>query len=221
MGDSRRATAREIAYRYLKSGDPLGWFDELYVLAGDDPSIIPWADLEPNPSLVGWLDRRPDPVSGRALKVGSGLGDDADELARRGFETTAFDISEAAVTWCRRRFPHSRVSYVVADLFSPPLEWEAGFEFVLESYTLQVLPRELRARAAGCIASFVAPGGTLLVIARGRGPAESGGRMPWPLVERELTLFETRGLEMVTFEDYLDIEEPPVRRFMATYIRNR
>jgi SAM-dependent methyltransferase len=221
MGDSGRATARGIAYRYLNSADPLGWFDELYLLAGDDPSIIPWADLEPNPSLVDWLDRRPVPMSGRALKVGSGLGDDAEELARRGFETTAFDISEAAVAWCRRRFPQSRVSYIVADLLSPPLEWEAGFEFVLESYTLQVLPPELRARAAGCIASFVAPGGMLLVIARGRDPVEPEGRMPWPLVESELTLFQTRGLEMVTFEDYLDTEEPPVRRFRATYIRGR
>ena len=111
------------------------------------------------------------------------------------------------------------MSYVVTDLFSKPTEWEAKFDFVLESYTLQVLPPNLRADAARCIASFVATGGTLLVIARGREPNEPEGKMPWPLTKDELSLFETQGLKKVTFEDYMDSEDPPVRRFRATYRR--
>jgi SAM-dependent methyltransferase len=219
MREEHRGTARAIAHKYLDSGEPLGWFEELYSRAGDDVSVIPWADLEPNPNLVNWLNQFGPVGTVRALKVGSGLGDDAEELARRGFLTTAFDISEAAIAWSRRRFPRSSVSYVVADLFSAPTEWEALFDFVLESYTLQVLPPHLRAEAVRCIASFVAPGGTLLIITRGREPSEPEGKMPWPLTREEISFFETQGLKEVAFDDYMDAEDPPVRRFRATYRR--
>lgn len=221
MSETHRAIAREIAHEHLASGDPLGWFEDLYSRAGEDTSIIPWVDLEPNPNLIEWLNQHAVAGSGQAIKVGSGLGDDAEELARRGFKTTAFDISASAIAWSRKRFPQSPVSYIVADLFSAPIEWEARFDFVLESYTLQVLPPNLRAAAVRCIASFVTPGGTLLVITRGREPRESEGKMPWPLTKDELSLFEAQGLKEVSFEDYMDSEEPPVRRFRATYRREK
>ena len=217
MSEIRRVTAREIAQKHLAAGDPLGWFEVLYSQAGDSASIIPWADLAPNPNLIDWLDRTGTAGPGLALKVGSGLGDDAEALSRRGFETTAFDISPSAIAWSRRRFPRSSVSYTVADLFSAPSVWQARFDLVLESYTLQVLPPHLRADAMQRIAAFVAPGGTLLVIARGREPGDPGGKMPWPLTKDELSVFETLGLKEMTFDDYMDGEDPPVRRFRATY----
>ncbi|MEJ2247365.1 MAG: class I SAM-dependent methyltransferase [Acidobacteriota bacterium] len=219
MSEENRATARDIAHRHLEAGDPLGWFEDLYSRAGTNPSIIPWADLKPNPNLIEWLNRSSIDCNSRALKVGSGLGDDAEELSRRGFQTTAFDISESAIAWSRRRFPRSKVSYSVANLFSAATEWNGKFGFVLESYTLQVLPPSRRGDAIRCIASFLAPGGTLLVIARGRDPDEPEGRMPWPLTKGELSLFQDHGLTEVSFEDYMDKENPPVRRFRATYRR--
>lgn len=178
MSERRREIARLLARQHIEAGDPLGWFEDLYFRAGDDSSLIPWADLTPNPNLIDWLDRHRSHCSGLALAVGCGLGDDAEELARRGFGTTAFDISEAAINWSRDRFPDSLVSYVVADLFNAPDEWAGKFGFVFESYTLQVLPRNLRAAAVGCLSSFIAPGGTLLVIARSREPGEPRGKMP-------------------------------------------
>lgn len=219
MGENGRATAREIAKRHLDAGDPIGWFEDLYSSAGEDTSIIPWADLIPNPNLVGWLDRYGTTVSGRALKVGSGLGDDAEELACCGYQTTAFDISETAVAWSRKRFPNSAVKYVVADLFDAPDDWKGSFDFVLESYTLQVLPPALRAEAIQCVASFVALDGMLLVIARGRDTKEPEGAMPWPPTKEELKTFQSHGLKEISFEDYMDKEDPPVRRFRVTYQR--
>ena len=220
MNESRRATARELAQRHLAAGDPLGWFEVLYAQAGNDTAMIPWADLTPNPNLISWLNQNKIPVPGRALKIGCGLGDDAEELARRHFETTAFDISESAIAFCRDRYPQSPVSYVVADLFHAPSEWKGGFDFVLESYTLQVLPPGIRLEAMHQIASFVSPGGTLLVIARGREPHESEGKMPWPLTKDEFMLFQTLGLKELSFEDYMDKEDLPVRRFRAAYQRD-
>ena len=221
MKEAHRETARKIALKYLEAGDPLGWFEELYVQGSENSSIIPWADLAPNPNLVDWLNDRRYPLSGRALKIGSGLGDDAEELAQRGFDTIAFDISPSAIERSRVRFPESRVSYLVADLFTPPGEWKAGFDLVLESYTLQVLPPFLRREAIKIISSFVAPGGILLVITRGREEKEPVGNMPWPLTERELSTFNAQSLKELSFEDYRDCEDPPVRRFRVTYHRER
>ena len=221
MNEENRKTARQLVKRYLEAGDPLGWFEDLYSRAGEDTAIIPWADLRPNPNLIYWLDKNDSMNFGKALKVGSGLGDDAEELARRGFDTVAFDISHTAITRSTERFPDSSVSYVIADLFSAPEEWIGMFDLVLESYTLQVLPADLRSKAIEKIAEFVAPGGTLLVIARGREPHESEGLMPWPLTKGEMSLFKTHGLHETSFEDYLERENPPVRRFRATYNRRK
>jgi len=220
MYESNRATAREIANQYLSKGDALGWFEELYAKANGDASVIPWADLIPNPNLVTWLDNHGIKGAGKkALKVGCGLGDDAEELTHRGFDTTAFDISPTAIDWCQRRFPGTPVHYMIADLFKTPQNWRGAFDFVLESYTLQVLPMPLRRKAAAEIASSIRPGGTLLVIARGREHTDAEGKMPWPLTSEDLNEFKSYDLTETAFEDYMDNEEPPVRRFRVVYTR--
>ena len=214
----KRKKARELAQQYLKRGDPTGWFEDLYASANGDTGIIPWADLAPNPHLVSWLDRNPTVTTGgRSLSVGCGFGDDAEALFRRGFEVTAFDISPTVITWCAARFPDTRVNYVVQDLFASPPEWERRFDFVLEINTLQVFPFKYRARVMKQIARFVAPGGTLLVICRGREAQEPEGLMPWPLVKAEFEILKACGLNEVLFEDFLDEEDPPARRFRAAY----
>ena len=219
--ETARERARRMARESIERGDPTGWFEALYAEAGGDEGAVPWADEVPNPHLVGWLERAgPRPPRSRALVVGCGLGDDAEELARRGFAVVAFDVSPTAVGWCRRRFPGSRVEYTVADVLAPPHAWERAFDLVVEIYTLQALPPGPREAAIGRIAATVAPGGTLLVLARGREPEEDPGSMPWPLTRAELAGFADHGLREEAFEDYLDGEDPPVRRFRAEYGRD-
>jgi hypothetical protein len=88
----------------------------------------------------------------------------------------------------------------VADLLDPPAEWAGAFGFVLESYTVQSLPLSLRAEATARVRSFVAPGGTLLVIAAGREPGEVFDGPPWPLDRAELEAFAGGGLALVSLE---------------------
>jgi SAM-dependent methyltransferase len=215
-----RQKAGDLARASIAAGDPIGWFEKLYAQAAGDPSAIAWADLAPNPNVVDWLnDEQVNGAGCRALKIGCGLGDDAEELARRGFAVTAFDVSRTAIEWCRKRFPGSSVEYVVADLMNPPADWARAFDFVLESYTLQVLPADVREAAIRRVARFVAPGGSLLVVARGREPGDEPGTMPWPLTRDELAGFVRAGLEELSFEDFVDDENPPVRRFRAVYHR--
>jgi hypothetical protein len=67
-------------------------FETIYAQAGDDLTGIPWASLRPMPALVDWLDRQPPPAGQTALVVACGLGDDAEEVSRRGYRVTAFDL---------------------------------------------------------------------------------------------------------------------------------
>ncbi len=218
--DDPRTIARKLAREALSAGRPLDWFEHLYAKASSEGVPIPWADRTPNPNLLQLYDRVRHLTFGRrALKVGCGLGDDAQWLAAQGFDVTAFDISPSAIQECHRRFPDSNVHYVVADLFKSQSEWTAGFDLVLESYTLQVLPPELRAAAMEKISEFVAPSGYLLFITRAREESEFPGSMPWPLTRRETNGFAGHGLWEVYFEDYVDQERPPVRRFRACYQR--
>ena len=220
MVDKRKARARAETRRLvaeaLAKGDQYRWNKALYEKAGRNPAVIPWADMVPNPNLVAWLGRKVG-YGKKALVVACGLGDDAEEMARRRYEVTAFDVSPEAIEWCRERFPDSRVSYAVADLFLPPTEWLGSFNLVVESYTLQTFPKELRPRAARALAELVAPGGTLFVIARGREPGDPEGEFPWPLTRVELDAFNDAGLAEFSFEDFTDKEDPPVRRFRVEY----
>lgn len=194
-----------LAQQMLPRGDFSGFFDAVYATAEGDAGGVPWADLQPHPVALAWLDQQGVQGEKRsALVVGCGLGDDAEELAGRGFQVTAFDVSPNAIAWCKQRFPASPVDYLVADLLDAPARWHQAFDFVLEVYTLQALPRRLRTRVIASVAQFVAPGGQLLVVCRGRDPQDDPGTMPWPLTRDELDHFERVGLRAERVEDVRD-----------------
>jgi SAM-dependent methyltransferase len=219
--DEKRARARALATKAVAEGRPIAWFDELYREADAGAAIVPWDDRVANPHLVRWLDGHADRLrpGAAALDVGCGTGDNAAELARRGLEVTAFDISEAAVAVARRRFADATIHFQTADALELPPAWQGAFALVVEVYTLQVLPPGPRAQAARELAAAVAPGGTLVVVARGREAHEPEGQMPWPLLRPEVEGIAAHGLRLVELDDYLDDESPPVRRLVATFER--
>lgn len=200
-----------------QSTDEIG-FEQIYARAGSDLGSIPWASLTVNPSLVAWLDDQPPPPVATALVIGCGLGDDAEELARRGYRVTAFDLSASAIELCHKRFPASPVDYVVADLFALPDSWIGSFGLVVEIRTLQSLPPSRRPEAAGAVAGTVEPGGQVFVRCAGRDPQDPLTSRPWPLTRTELEAFTRAGLIETQFSD-----EPPgsgrFRTFTAVYRR--
>jgi SAM-dependent methyltransferase len=203
---------REVAAAAHARGDATGWFDALYREAQAGSAVVPWDDRLPNAFLVDWLDHHPQ--TGRALEVGCGMGDNARELARRGLAVTAFDVSPTAIAAARRRHPGLGIDFTTANLVAPPAAWRGAFDLVVEIYTLQALPADTRARAALILPPLLAPGGTLLVIARMREPDESPGELPWPLLRSEL---EAIAIDGVSLTDLRIIQDGETRRWLATF----
>lgn len=209
---------RKIIRDHLEKGDSTGWFEQLYQHANGDPSIVPWAHMRPRRELMAWLARtQPNGQGRQALVIGCGLGDDAEALAERGYDTVAFDVSHTAIDWCRQRFADSPVTYAVADLFHPPAAWERKFDLVVEAYIVQALPPDMREQAVAACARFVAPGGQLIAIGRGIDDGLERTGPPWPLFREELALYERYGLVQTGFSREEAAEIAPQFRYRAEY----
>jgi SAM-dependent methyltransferase len=189
--EDRHAWMRWRMKEAFEAGEPTRWFEELYASADRESEVVPWADLRPNPILMQWLDAtghrapaaRPDAppaVPARAAVVGAALGDDVPPLVERGWSVTAFDISRTAMEWAAERWrrmadadpAHAAhgavvpVEWLHADLLDLPAELLGTFDFVLEVYTFQALPPEMRDPIAAGLRALLRPGGEMLMIAR-------------------------------------------------------
>jgi SAM-dependent methyltransferase len=180
--------------------DPTALFEPLYVAAAQGRETLRWDRGGPHPLIDVWA-RGVAGSARRALVVGSGLGPDAELLAERGFDVVGFDVSPTAIATARARTPMPRVDYRLANLLDPPAEWSHAFDLVVESLTVQSMPVAFHAQAIANVARMVAPGGTLLVVAKacdGDGPVDGP---PWPLTRAEVEAFAGDGLEAVRIED--------------------
>lgn len=209
----RRADA--LRAEFDEAGNVMDWFEACYEQAEGEPALVPWAHQIARPEFVEWLENLPaEKRTGRALDVGCGLGDNAVRLAEAGFNVTAFDISKTAIEWAQKRFPDINIEWRVADLVDPPKDFFGAFDLVNETYTLQALRPPYREAAIKSLAMFVKPGGTLLIVGRGRHDDEPENPPPWPLVCDELKPIEEAGLELVGFDDFhTERKGRPVRHF--------
>jgi hypothetical protein len=119
-------------------------------------------------------------------------------------------------------FAGSPVTFAVADLLALPAAWAGAFDLVAELYTVQALYGQAREAAIGTLPGLVAPGGTLLVIARAadeENPARDPAMMPWPLTRRELGAMAGSQLTAHSIKKFLDGEDPPKLRWRAEFSR--
>lgn len=213
-----RARIIALADEAMSSGEPLDWFERVYREAAGETERIPWADGQANPLFVDWYSSS-GLEAGRALVVGCGLGEEAVFLAERGWDVTAFDISQTAIEWAKSRFPRVVVDWMVSDMLNLPADWAGSFDLVVEIHVLQAIPQPIRERARIVLAPLIANGARLVCIGRLReaGPEPEGP--PWPL-SRNFIDSIGEGLINPCFEEVRKPDdEPEVRRFLASWSR--
>lgn len=200
-------------------------FEAIYREAQGDASRIQWADGRPSPALVNWLNAVAPSIircGARVACVGCGLGDDARELMKRGYDVTAFDCSKTAVAWAKKIDQENARCYFSADLFQPPPRWKHRFDLVVEINTIQALTPDLHGPALESISQLMSPHGYLLVICRCReDESVNDDASRWPLTKAELLEHAAAaGLHPVEpLAVFTDDEEPPVCRMRGLFKR--
>ncbi len=166
------------------------YYESVYADAAGDPTRIPWASRHPSKALVNWLNAvAPSLVrcGARVAVAGCGLGDNAREVVRRGYDVTAFDCSSTAVEWARRLDPQHAGAYVQADLFAAPGRWVHRFDLVIDINNLHYIVPGRHGDALAALSRLMAPHGHMLLVCRGADePVDAGAASPWPVTEGEL-----------------------------------
>ena len=212
--DEARERMLEMYNISQSSEQPLSWFEDIYSSSDGDRSLIPWDWRDPHPFLVEWAEK--NNLSGRALVVGSGLGEDAAFLHERGWRVTAFDVSESAVDWASHLHPQKEIDWIVGDLLEPEEDWFGSFDLVLEVHILQAIPEELRKMAYRNLAPLLARGGSLVCIGRlSEDSEENDEHPPWPL-SRDFVRQIGEGLEEVELH-IATIPEKEAIRYRAVW----
>ncbi|GAB6066704.1 hypothetical protein JCM13664_00220 [Methylothermus subterraneus] len=159
-------------------------WDRIYQEATDEPP--PARVLVENAHLL--------PSSGCALDLACGLGSNALFLAERGFEVTAWDLSEVAIEKLRRRALGWKLNAQAVDVTAVP--WpEQAFDVIVVS---RFLVRSLCSK----IAAALKPGGLLYYQTFVRAKAASSGpENPAYLLEENELLRLFPGLIVRAFRD--------------------
>jgi SAM-dependent methyltransferase len=200
--------ADHLGIAAVAEGEPTRWYDELWSAAGRGEVALPWDHTDPFPLLPAWLDELGAASGRRAVVVGCGLGADSEHLAGRGWATTAFDISPAAVRAVRDRYPDSLVDYREGNLLDLSDDLVGAFDAVVEVFTIQALHPSLRSQASAGVRSLLAPGGQALVVQVVRTDGEDyTPEPPWTLDRAEIEAVAGGDVTIAS----LDRVEPPGR----------
>jgi cyclopropane fatty-acyl-phospholipid synthase-like methyltransferase len=144
----------------MSSPIPASHWDELYQQAAVEE--MPWFYAKLDGDIEGILGKLKI-ARGAVLDIGSGPGTQAIELARRGFETTALDISPAAVENARARARDEgvKVRFLHGDILKTRLIGK--FDLIVDRGCFHILAPERREKYVKTVTRLLKKRGYLLL----------------------------------------------------------
>ena len=142
-------------------------YDDRYAqVHGQD---LQWFAGSPS-TIVGEVLERYN-IKGKMLEIGCGEGRDAGFLLERGYDVLATDVSPAAVSYARRKYPEFADRFGVLDCLTEKLE--ERFDFIYAVAVVHMLvPDEDRKGFYHFIREHLAAGGRALICTMGNGEWE-------------------------------------------------
>lgn len=130
--------------------------------AANEVEGMPWFHEGLDPDVDRALDKLGS-ARGRFLDLGTGPGTQAIEMAGRGFEVTASDLSPSATAKASKRAARegAHVHFLADDILATKLH--GPFDLVLDRGCFHVLPPERRAEYVTTLARLIAPAGHLFL----------------------------------------------------------
>ena len=187
---------------------------------GNNRSFPHWNDLYANETSVGslpWYNKDLDNdlkehlrtmnmTKGRFLDLGTGPATQAIELSKLGFQVTATDISENAITRAKRM---SRdIEFIVDDILESRLK-EDSFDYIFDRGCFHVLEPSSRQRYVNQIRRILRDGGLLfLKTFSAKEPSRGGGPCRFSIDEIDLIFrsrFVIESFEETVYQGTLDI----------------
>jgi SAM-dependent methyltransferase len=120
---------------------------------------LPWYNKDLDNDLKEYL-RTMKITKGRFLDLGTGPATQAIELSKLGFQVTATDISEKAITRAKRM--SKDIEFIVDDILDSKLK-EVSFDYIFDRGCFHVLEPSSRQRYVNQVSRLLSDGGLLFL----------------------------------------------------------
>jgi methyl halide transferase len=186
----------------MSNHNHVSFWDQRYEQAN-----IPWDLGGPSPPFARWL-REGHMPPGKMMVLGAGRGHDARLFARAGFDVTAVDFSETAVSAMRSLTnPALPLNIVQANIFDLPAGYNDSFDYVLEYTCYCAINPARRPDYANLVQRVLKPGGQLIALAFPLGDRVGGPPFAVSVAEM-VALFTRRGFHLAHREQPPDSVPP-------------
>jgi SAM-dependent methyltransferase/3-polyprenyl-4-hydroxybenzoate decarboxylase len=149
-------------------------WDQVY--AGRPLEQLPWYTDTADADVIALVERLA-PSGCFVLDVGTGLGQVAVAVARKGHRVVATDVSARALEEASRRAPAEPVLWLEDDITRTRLHRK--FDIAIDRGCLHLLAPDAAARYAENVAALVAPGGFLLLKSHDTQEGDRHGTTPY------------------------------------------